>query len=101
MIYTCTRCLSGTFNDDDLCDACVAEIYKTPEFGGSTIRTDQIPDEVECAFRKAWMDGTLTAKGAIAAALNAWPEALHITEGQFGRVNAEIILPLPQKGGDA
>jgi len=37
------------------------------------ITAEQIPDEVECAFRKAWMDGTVTAKGAIAAAL-AWYE---------------------------
>jgi hypothetical protein len=70
------------------------------------IRPDQIPDEVVEAAIYGFYNATGPKtkddwRSAIAAALNAWPEALHITEGQFGRVNAEIILPLPQKGGDA
>ena len=63
------------------------------------IRPDQIPDEVECAFRKAWMDGTLTAKGAIAAALNAWPEVERIYRSEDEKLFT-ILLPLPQKDGD-
>jgi hypothetical protein len=60
------------------------------------IRADQIPDEVECAFRKAWMDGTLTAKGAIAAAINAWPDM----EMRPTFNPSRIILPLTQDNTD-
>jgi hypothetical protein len=61
------------------------------------IRAEQIPDEVVEAFRKAWMDGSLSARAAIAAALSAWPGVDCLPT--FGP--SRIILPLPQKEGDA
>ena len=60
------------------------------------IRADMIPDEVVEAFRKAWMDGNLTARAAIAAAINAWPDAE--ARPTFGP--SRIILPLPQEVSD-
>jgi hypothetical protein len=91
-MFTCTRCLSSTENDNDLCDACVKRIYETSEFGGSTIRTDQIPDEVVEAARKAFFSNK-GMRGAIAAALNAW-------QGMEVRPTlnpSRIILFLPQE----
>lgn len=29
--YTCMRCIASTWNDDDVCDACVAEFAKQNE----------------------------------------------------------------------
>ena len=78
------------------------------------IRPDQIPDEVvEAAARVfvevygiAWddayeadrADSLIEARAAIAAALNAWPGAWHIRPVDF---EEKLILPLPQKDGDA
>jgi len=60
------------------------------------ITAEQIPDEVECAFRKAWMDGTLTAKGALAAALNAWPGI----QGAWYEVDTPTAYILKEKSND-
>jgi hypothetical protein len=96
-MFTCTRCLSSTENDNDLCDACVKRIYETPEFGGSMIRPDQIPDEVAFALLDIyalWHGDTAQARSAIAAALNAWQGI----QGAWyeGDTPTAYILPLPQ-----
>ncbi len=72
------------------------------------IRAEQIPDEVvEAAARAAfiyyrcvpWDECTdkplwrYLARAAIAAAINAWPDSILMP--------AELILPLPNKEGDA
>lgn len=92
-MFTCTRCLSSTENDNDLCDACVKRIYETPEFGGSMIRTDQMPDEVVEAARNAFFSNK-GMRGAIAAALNAWPR---VEIEMVGDRDDFLILPLPQE----
>ena len=58
------------------------------------IRAEQIPNEAEEA---AWNAAGDNMKAAIAAALNAWPGV--DCRPTFGP--SRIILPLPQKEGDA
>ena len=64
----------------------------------------QIPDEVVEAFRKAWMDGNLTTRAAIAAAINAWPGALispdEVIDGELLPPIISLPFPLPQEKQD-
>ena len=60
-----------------------------------------IPDEVFKAAREAYLEGeahiTNNIRAAVVAALNAWPGV--DCRPTFGP--SRIILPLPQKDGDA
>lgn len=60
------------------------------------IKSEHISDEVEAAFKKAWLDERLTVKDALAAALSAWPGMRELKQGPFG-ITYDIILPLQEK----
>lgn len=61
------------------------------------IKPDQIPDEVVEAYNNAWA----SPAELIAAALNAWPGVKVEPTHEGYPAWPHIILPLPQKGGDA
>jgi hypothetical protein len=73
------------------------------------IRPDQIPDEVKRAMRVAWARRNnsdapeKTMADLAAAALSAWPGATMYGPHPSGHgpTVPQLILPLPQKGGDA
>lgn len=71
------------------------------------IRPDQIPDEVVEELHAIFADdfGTLIPKGscraAIAAALNEWPGWAISPYAPVEIGKDYLILPLPQKDGDA
>ena len=62
------------------------------------LKSEQIPMEVQDALNKA--HGFFVSSRALASAINAWPGMMHIIEGEPGRENAEIILPLPKESGN-
>jgi hypothetical protein len=64
----------------------------------SVIRADQIPDEVEEA---AWNASGDDMKAAIAAALSAWPRWKGCWDEDETGLHRCLLLPLPQKDGDA
>lgn len=72
------------------------------------IRPEQIPDEVVIMAGEGFLEADRVPscsfddaiRAAIAAALNAWPGATHITEGEPGREHSELILPLSQEARD-
>jgi hypothetical protein len=61
------------------------------------IRPDQIPDEVVKAVMYCFHTRS-SARAAIAAALSAWPEA---EVCRYPVRTGRLILPLPDKEGDA
>lgn len=66
------------------------------------IKPDMIPDDVVVALRSA-LDRSEYLDTAIAAALNAWPEAKRVKEyftHDTDHYEPAIILPLPQEAGD-
>ena len=64
----------------------------------------QIPDEVVLAARDVFMRSqdhiSENIRAAIAAALNSWPEVERIYRSEDEKLFT-ILLPLPQKDGDA
>lgn len=69
------------------------------------IRADQIPDEVVETAARVYRTVPLytthddAIRAAIAAAINAWPGG-RVTM-LFPPNEPHVVLPLPQKGGDA
>ena len=65
------------------------------------IKSEQIPDVVIGAARKAWLvsdDGAVNDwRKAVAAAINAWPGADKEHAGVCCNPKGSIILPLPQE----
>lgn len=62
------------------------------------LKPEHVPEAVALVLDQLVDSGELwTSKDAIVAALNAWPGMTHIIEGDPGRENAEIILPLPKE----
>ena len=68
------------------------------------IKPDQLPDEVVLAARDVFMRSqdhiSENIRAAIAAALNSWPEVERIYRSEDEKLFT-ILLPLPQKDGDA
>ena len=58
------------------------------------LKPEQVPNECLIAFRKAHETGGYPE--AIAAAINAWP-GMDTRPNIYGRQDAILILPLPQK----
>lgn len=57
----------------------------------------QIPDEAVEAARDAFFSNK-GMRGAIAAAINAWPQA-EVQVGEYaGEPYEDLVLPLPQEG---
>ena len=49
---------------------------------------------------RQWEQAQELARAACLAMLKAWPGMMHIIEGEPGRENAEIILPLTQENNN-
>ena len=64
------------------------------------IRAEMIPDEVVEAFVDAYYAKDMTRKTAIAAALNAWPDA-ELVECMWKDGPDFLILPLTQENSNA
>lgn len=69
------------------------------------MKPEQVPTGVAAVFDAVWEMTRRTDK-ALAAALNAWPGALHRIgikrhkNGEWRQPYPMICLPLPQEGGD-
>ena len=61
------------------------------------IKPEQIPDEVVKAFVDAYYTKDMTRKAAIAAAINAWPDAEIYDSNYCGTF---LKLPLPQENNN-
>ena len=64
------------------------------------LKAEQIPWQAKEQLGR-WLASGASHEECIAAAINAWPGMMHIFEGEPGRENAEIILPLKQENNNA
>ena len=64
------------------------------------LKAEQIPWQAKEQLGR-WLASGASHEECIAAVINAWPEMMHIIEGEPGRENAEIILPLTQENNNA